>query len=155
MSLDPGVPILRIETIEGRRQHALQRERLLAAASVAIGWVAVALSAIGVFGRVNRDVVARTREIVIRSALGAAPFHIASLFLKDTARIVVISGVLGIGAATAAARVMEEQLYGVSGTDLPMYVGAAATLAVVATIATIVPLRRAWSGGDSTQLLRA
>ena len=95
MSLDPGVPILRIETIEGRRQNALQRERLLAAASVAIGWVALALSAIGLFGRVNRDVVARTREIVIRSALGATPFQIAKLFLKDTARILVVSGVFG------------------------------------------------------------
>jgi predicted permease len=155
MSLDPGVPILRIETIERRRQHALQRERLLAAASVTIGWVALALSAIGVFGRVNRDVVGRTREIVIRSALGATPIQIAGLFLKDTARIVVISGVLGIGAATAAARVMKAQMYGVSGTDLTMYVGAVATLTVVATVATMLPLRRAWRGGESAHLLRA
>ena len=154
MSLDPGVPILRIETIEGRRQHALQRERLLAAASVAIGWVALALSAIGLFGRVNRDVVARTREIVIRSALGATRLQIATIFLKDVAGILVVSGVLGIGAATAAARVMKGQMYGVSGTDLTMYVGAVATLTVVATIATLLPLRRAWRGGESAHLLR-
>lgn len=155
MSLDPSVPILGIETIEGRRQNALQRERLLAATSVAIGWVALALSAIGIFARVNRDVVARTREIVIRSALGATPFQIANLFLKNTARILVLSGVSGIGAAFAAARVMEGQLYGVGGTDLTMYVGAAATLAFVATIATMLPLRRAWRAGESTHLLRA
>jgi predicted lysophospholipase L1 biosynthesis ABC-type transport system permease subunit len=154
MSHDPGVPILRIETIEGRRQHALQRERLLAAAAVAIGWVALALSAIGLFGRVNRDVVARTREIVIRSALGATRLQIATIFLKDTAGILVVSGVLGIGAATAAARVMKGQMYGVSGTDVTMYVGAVATLTVVATIATLLPLRRAWRGGESAHLLR-
>jgi len=154
MSLDPSVPILRIETIEGRRQNALQRERLLAATSVAIGWVALALSAIGLFGHVNRDVVARTREIVIRCALGATPFQIAKLFLKDTASILVLSGVSGIGAAFAAARVMEGQMYGVRGTDLNTYVGAAATMALVATIATILPLRRAWRAGAPTHLLR-
>ena len=154
MSLDPSVPILRIETIEGRRQNALQRERLLAVTSGAIGWVALALSAIGLLGRVNRDVVARSREIAIRSALGATPFQIANLFLKDTASILVLSGVSGIGAAFAAARVMEGQMYGVGGTDLTTYAGAAATLALVATIATILPLRRAWRAGASTHLLR-
>ncbi len=155
MSLEPSVPILRIETIEGRRQNALQRERLLAAASVAISWVALALSAIGLFGRVNRDVAARTREIVIRSALGATPFQIARLFLEDTAKMLVLSGVAGIGAAFAAARVLEGQIYGVVGSDLTMYLVAAATLALAATIATMLPLRRAWREGGSTHLLRA
>ena len=114
----------------------------------------LALSAIGLFGRVNRDVVARTQEIVIRSALGATPFQTANLFLRDTARILVLSGVLGIGAAVAAGRAIEGQIDGVSGTDLTMYVGAAATLALVATIATRLPLRRAWRAGESTHLLR-
>jgi len=155
ISLDPSVPILRIETIEGRRQNALQRERLLAATSVTIGWVALALSAIGLFGRVNRDVIARTREIVIRSALGATPFQITNLFLKDTARILLLSGVPGIGAAFAAARFMRGQMFGVSDTDLTMYVGAAVTLALVATIATMLPLRRASRARESTHLLRA
>ena len=153
-SLDPGVPILRIETIEGRRQNALQRERLLAATSVATGWVALALSAIGLFGRVNRDVVVRTREIVIRSALGARPLQIVNLFLKDTATVVLLSAVPGIGAALIAARVMKAQMFGVSGTDVTTYVIALAVLALIATVATLLPLRRAWRAGESTHLLR-
>jgi putative ABC transport system permease protein len=154
ISLDPNVPILGVETIERRRQNVLQRERLLALTSVAIGWVALVLSAIGLFGLVNQDVVARTREIVIRSALGATPSQIANLFLEDTARILGLSIVSGIGAAFAAARIMQGQLYGVSGTGLTMYVGAATTVALVATIATMLPLRRAWRAGESTHLLR-
>ena len=153
-SLDPTVPVLGIETIESRRQKALQRERLLAVTAAAIGWVALALSAVGIFGRVNRDVVARTREIVIRSALGATPSQIARLFLADTARILFSSGLVGIGAALAAARVVEGQLYGVSGTGLTVYLGGAATLTVVAASATLLPLRRAWRAGVSTHLLR-
>ncbi len=154
-SLDPGVPILGIETIEQRRLHALQRERLLAAASVTIGWVALVLSAIGLFARVNREVVARTREIVIRSALGATPIQITNLFLRDTARMLLLSGASGIVAAVAGARVMRGQMFGVSSADLTMYVGAAATLALVATIATLLPLRRASRARESTHLLRA
>lgn len=153
-ALDPGVPILRIETIEGRRQNALQRERLLAATSVVIGWVSLVLSAIGLFGCVSRDVVARTRELVIRSALGATPLQIANLFLKDTATVLLLSAVPGVGAALAAARVLKAQTFGVSGTDLTMYVGAVAALAVVAIVATMLPLRRLSRTRESTHLLR-
>jgi ABC-type antimicrobial peptide transport system permease subunit len=153
-SLDPRVPILSVRTIEGRLQDALQRERLLAATSVAIGWLALALSAIGLFGRVSRDVIARTGEMVIRSALGATPFQIANLFLMETMRLLLLSVVAGAGAAVVAARVIRGQVYGVSSTDPSSYLGGAALLIVVATIATIWSLRRAWRAGESTQLLR-
>jgi putative ABC transport system permease protein len=153
-SVDANVPILRIDTIEGLRHNALQRERLLGTTSLTIGWVALALSAIGLFGRVTREVVVRTREIVIRSALGATRCQIANLFVRDTARILLLSSVPGIGAAIAAARFMRGQMFGVSGTDLTVYVAAAAVLGVVATVATLLPLRRASKAGESTHLLR-
>lgn len=153
-SIDPRVPILSVRTIEERLEDALQRERLLAATSVAIGWVALALSAIGLCGRVSRDVIARTGEMVIRSALGATPFQIAKLFLTETMRLLLPSVAAGAGAAVAAARVIRGQIYGVSSADLPSYVGGVALLIVVATIATIWPLRRAWRAGESTHLLR-
>jgi predicted permease len=153
-SLDPSVPILRIDTIEGRRQHSLQRERLLAATSTAIGWVALLLSAVGLFGRVGRDVVVRTRELVIRSALGATPLQIANLFLGDTARVLLFSAVPGVGAAVIVARVMKGQMFGISGADPTMYVGAVAALAFVAIVATILPLRRLSRHTSSIHLLR-
>lgn len=143
-----------IDTIESGRQQALQRERLLAVTSAATGWVALVLSGIGIFGRVNQDVVARTREIVIRSALGATPSRIANLFLADTARILALGVVAGIGAASAAGRVVHGQLYGVSGTSLTLYAAAGATLTLVAMAATMLPLRRVWRAGESTRLLR-
>lgn len=153
-ALDPSVPILSVRTIDERLQIALQRERLLASTSVAIGWGALALSAIGLFGRVSRDVIARKREMVIRSALGATPFQIANLFLQETMRLVVFSLVPGAGLAVAAGRAVQHQVYGVSGTDLSSYLAAAALLTLVAAIATVWPLRRAWRADESAQLLR-
>jgi hypothetical protein len=153
-ALDPRVPILSVRTIDERLQVALQRERLLAATSITIGWAALALSAIGLFGRVSRDVIARRSEMVIRSALGATPFQIANLFLEETMRLVLISLVLGAGLAVVAGRAVQHQVYGVSGTDPSSYLAAAAVLTLVAALATIWPLRRAWRAGESAQLLR-
>jgi ABC-type antimicrobial peptide transport system permease subunit len=153
-SLDPSVPIMRIDTIERRRETTLQRERLLSVASVAIGWVALALSGIGLVGRVSRDVVARTSELIIRSVLGATPLQVVSLFLKDTAMILAPSAAVGSGAAIAAAHAVRGHVYGVSSNDLASYLAAATLLVVVAAVATIWPLRRAWQTGQSTQLLR-
>jgi ABC-type antimicrobial peptide transport system permease subunit len=153
-ALDPRVPILSVRTIEERLQVALQRERLLAATSVAMGWGALALSAIGLFGRVSRDVIARRSEMVIRSALGATPFQIANLFLAETMRLVLLSLVSGAGLALVAGRAVQHQVYGVSGTDPSSYLAGAALLALVAAVATILPLRRAGRAGESAQLLR-
>jgi ABC-type antimicrobial peptide transport system permease subunit len=127
---------------------------VLAVTSVTIGWIALVLSAIGILGRVSQDVVARAREIVIRSALGATPSQIANLFLRDTAKILVLSGLAGTLATFVAFRLVQRQLYGVSGTGLTMYVGVMAILALVVTIATMLPLLRAWRAGESMHLLR-
>jgi predicted permease len=140
-SLDPAVPILGIDTIESRRHQALEREQLMRALSAAVGWLALAVSAIGLFGRVSHDVATRTQEIGIRSALGARRSQIAGLFLRDTAGIVLLSVVFGIAAALTASRVLQGLLYGVSATSLKTYVAAACLMAGVAAVATILPLR--------------
>ena len=152
-SLDPNVPISGIETIESRRHEALQRERLLAGTSGVIGWLALVVSAIGLFARISHDVATRTREIGIRSALGATRSQIGSLFLKDTATILMFSAVFGTGAAFAGARVMQGLLYGISATGLTAYVAAMCLLVVAATAATMLPLRRVLRAAVRTNLL--
>ena len=116
MSLDPHVPILAIDTMESRRDKVLQRDWLLAGISAAVAFLALLVSAIGVFGRLSHDITTRTREIGIRSALGATRRQIAGLFLADTARIVFVGGTIGIAAALGVSRLMHGLLYGVSST---------------------------------------
>ncbi len=151
-SLDPEVPILEVATIDNRRQSVLQRERLLAAASSVVAWVALGLSAVGLLGLVSYAIAVRTREIGVRQALGAGRWQIARLFLADTAGTVVPGALLGIGIAAALARMVRGFLYGVPLTDVITYAGAACLLTAVAVAATLLPLQRALAVGPSANL---
>jgi hypothetical protein len=153
-SLDPTVPILRIESMEGRRVNALQRERLLRTTSMAIAWVALGLSAIGLFGHVNRAVIAHARDIVIRSALGASRYQIARKYFRETWTTLFFSAIPGLALAFVVARGVRGHVFGVSETEPRLYIGAAMILAVVATVATVLPLRRALRAATATHLFR-
>ena len=152
-SLEASVPILGIETIQARHRRALERERLLASLSAVVGWLALVVSAVGIFGRVSHDVSARIREVGIRSALGANRTHIAALFLRGTAGIVVAGLAFGVTASLGASRVLEGVLYGVSATSSGTYIGSACLVVVVAGIATLLPLARALGAGTAANLI--
>jgi putative ABC transport system permease protein len=96
----------------------------------------------------------RSREIGIRTALGARA--------ADVLRLVIVEGMspvlVGIGAGTiaalASARVMKTLVFGVSASDPLTLAAVAATLALVALIASVVPAYRA-SRLDPVKVLRA
>jgi ABC-type antimicrobial peptide transport system permease subunit len=152
-SLEASVPILGIETIRARHRRALERERLLAGLSAAVGWLALVVSAVGIFGRVSHDVSTRIREVGIRSALGATRTHIAARFLRGTAGIVIAGLAFGVTASLGASRVLEGFLYGVDATNSGTYIGSACLVVVVAGIATLLPLARAFGAGTAANLI--
>jgi putative ABC transport system permease protein len=88
-------------------------------------------------------VAAREGEIAVRVALGSGPAAIARLVLRQGAGWMaagLMSGMLGV---VYVARLLRDLLYGVSPFD-PLVLGAAiATLAACATVALLLPLRRA------------
>jgi predicted permease len=154
VSVDPGVPVLAIQTIEGRRWEVLRRERLLGGLAAAAGWLALALCAVGLFGRVSYDVSTRVREVGIRSALGASRARLVALFLADTAGILVAGFVLGTALALGASRFLEASLYGVSTTNVATYILSGCVLTAVALLATVLPLRPALSRTVAANLAR-
>ena len=101
------------------------------------------LAAVGIYSVVSFIVRGRTREIGIRTALGARP--------SDVLRLVILEGMspalAGIAAGTivalASATVMETVVFGVSASDPLTLAAVAATLAFVARIASLVPAYRA------------
>jgi len=153
-SVDAGVPVLGIGTIEGRRWHVLQRERLLSAFAAAVGWIALALCAVGLFSRVSYDVSTRLHEVGVRTALGASRRQIAALFLKSTAGILLVGFGFGTGLALGATRLLEASLYGVSASSAATYVASGCLITAVAFLATVLPLRPAMSGTVAANLAR-
>lgn len=106
-------------------------------------FVALVLTAIGVYGVVSYGVVQRTHEIGIRIALGAQSARIYRLIAQQAMIPVVVGAAVGIGAALALSKYLQNQLYSVRATN-PYVLGASVLLLiVVAMMACLVPARRA------------
>jgi putative ABC transport system permease protein len=105
--------------------------------------VALALAATGLSGAVAYGVAQRTREIGIRMALGATRGAVVRLVLGHGMRAVVFGVLAGTAGAFVVSRLLTASLFGVSANDLASYAGAALLLAATATIAALIPARRA------------
>jgi putative ABC transport system permease protein len=122
---------------------ALSRPRfnLLLLSSFAL--VALALSAIGIYGVLAYLVTQRTREIGIRVALGAQPGDVLTMLLREGMAPVVAGALVGTGASLLAARAIQSMLFGVSPSDPASVAGAPLLLTLVALLACYLPARRA------------
>jgi predicted permease len=105
--------------------------------------IALVLSAIGVYAVVSHGVAQRTRELGIRTALGATGRDLLSLVARDMAWVTATGVLAGVGGAWALAHLLESLLYGVTAHDTATFVVVPIVLASAAAVATLVPARRA------------
>jgi predicted permease len=140
---DSRVTVMRAQTLRAQFLATLGPERLATRFVSGFAGLALLLAAIGVYGVVSYGVSGRTREIGVRLALGAANRDIIWLLLRET--LVWLAAGLSVGAVSAAmaGRLIASQLFGVTAADPSSLVIAAATLAAVAVVASIVPAVRA------------
>jgi len=115
--------------------------------------VALALSAVGLYGVLAFTVARRTPEIGIRMALGAKRSDVQRMVVRQGMRLVLIALALGAAGALAAGRLLESLLFGVSRTDPVTYAVVMGVLLGVAMLACWIPARRA-SGVDPAEALR-
>jgi predicted permease len=105
--------------------------------------LALALSAVGVYGVISYLVSRRTREIGVRMALGAQRSHILRLILGDGARLAFLGVAIGILTSLALARLLSNMLFGVRTTDPLTLAAVVIILALVAFLACYIPARSA------------
>jgi ABC-type antimicrobial peptide transport system permease subunit len=109
------------------------------------GVLALLLAMVGLYGVIAYSVSQRTREIGIRSALGARRIDVLSLVLKQSLKMVAIGMSVGLVLALAATRVLSFVLYGVSSIDPATYIGISIIFIALALLASYIPARRASS----------
>lgn len=141
-AVNPGVDI-RFESYDGMINDQLLRERLLAALSGLFAALAVVLAIIGLYGLMAYTVARRSNEIGIRVALGAVPAQIVKMVLSQGLRLITTGLIAGTAVAVLTTRWVSSLLYGLKPYDPACLIIAAAGLALVATVASIVPARRA------------
>jgi putative ABC transport system permease protein len=142
-SVDKDQPVLRVSTLsrlvdlsEADRRFALTLFQVFAA-------VALALAAIGIYGILAGAVTERTRELGVRSALGASRGDLLALVVRDAMTLAGAGIVLGVGGAAATTRGLATMLFDISPLDPVTYAAVVAMLLAVAGIACCAPAWRA------------
>ncbi len=141
--IDPAMPVYDMATLEGRLDQTLLTERLIAILSACFGFLATLLAAIGLYGVMAFVVTRRTKEIGVRMALGANSTSVLWLVMKEVLLLLGIGLAIGIPTAIALGQYVASQLFGIKPHD-PLVAGIAIILLVaVASLAGIIPARRA------------
>jgi ABC-type antimicrobial peptide transport system permease subunit len=110
------------------------------------------LACIGLYGLLSYDVTRRTREIGIRTALGAQRHDVLLLVLRQGFLLVLVGVTLGTAAAIGVTKLLESLLYDVRPTDPFTFTLTAALLIAIGLIASSLPARRAMHVDPSTAL---
>ena len=152
--IDPEQPVTDIKTMVERVDGELTSQRFSALLLGVFAGVSMLLAAVGIYSVLSYIVRGRSREIGIRTALGART--------ADVLRMVIVEGMsptlVGIAAGTIAAlmsaRFLKTLVFGVSASDPLTLAAVAAILTLVALMATLVPAYRALRL-DPAKVLRA
>jgi len=145
---------VRVRRVVDELAPQLRPWRIAATLFSLFGLLGLTAAAAGVYGLVGFDVTQRTREIGIRIAMGATTRSIIRLILTSGLRVILIGLAVGIGAVVLSGRVIASLLYDTSPYDPIALVVTAATLVVVALLASLIPAWRA-TRVDPVTALRA
>jgi putative ABC transport system permease protein len=152
--LDGDLPLGDTMTIEQIIDEATGQPRFRTSILLAFAGLAVLLAAVGVYGLMSFSVSQRTSEMGVRLALGATPWQVCSLVLRQGVMLAVAGVACGAVLALAGARLVTGLLFDTSATDPIIYTGLAALLLTIAALACYVPARRAMRV-DPMRALRA
>jgi predicted permease len=132
-----------VMTMEDRMLTAVARPRLYAILLGGFAACALAIAAVGLFGVLSYSVAQRSREIAVRSALGARQADIVRLVVRQGLAVTVGGLTAGLIGSIALSRAIAAQLYGVTTHDAVTYIMVPLLLVAVAAISCVAPARRA------------
>ena len=152
--LDAGIALQRVMTMPVVLGEGIAGRRLPVLLMTGFGVLALLLATVGVYAMFASLAAAREREFGIRLALGSRPGAIAALVLRQGAGWMVTGLAVGAVGIVVVVRLVRDLLYSVSPFD-PVTLGASvAVLVACATIALLIPVRRA-TRVDAAVALRA
>ena len=142
-SIDPEQPVENIRTMVDVRDELLTSQRFSALLLGLFAAVALTLASVGIYSVLSYIVRGRSREIGIRTALGAKTGDVLRLVVVEGMTPALIGIAAGVVAALVAAQLLERLVFGVSASDPLTLAAVAGTLAIVALAASLMPAYRA------------
>jgi putative ABC transport system permease protein len=142
-SIDKDQPIVRVATMADLLAASAADRRFALVLFEVFALVALVLAAAGIYAVLAAQVAERTREIGVRSALGASRGSILGLVLGQGLRLTAMGIALGLAGAVAASQAIRTLLFGVGRLDPVTYVIVVSMLAAVSMMACALPAWRA------------
>jgi len=137
------MPVYRAETME-QREAAFRRDVIRGGAVAAGGGLlALLLSAIGLYAVVSFSVGQRTREIGIRTALGAQRSTVVRMFFTKGLALSALGLLLGLPLSMVATRIIAQTLNWPMSSSPVIGVVIGGVVVGVASLAAWIPARRA------------
>jgi predicted permease len=143
--IDPQVAIPTLKSMDDQVSDSAATDRFQALVLTSFGAAALLLALLGVYGVLAYSVTLRRQEFGIRIALGSGKSALIRLALRQAAYSVLAGTVIGLALAFVALRWVRSLLYQTPVMDPLAIGGSVLLLLVAATIAAIVPARRAAS----------
>jgi predicted permease len=152
-TVDSTQPAFDVMTLEAAIHQRTTGLRFISRLMAGFGGLALVLAAVGIYGVVAHQVAQRRHEIGVRMALGASSASVLRQTIGQSARMTLLGIAIGLALGVALARVMESALFGVVAVEPALLAAIAATFAVVALLASLLPARQA-SRVDPVEALR-
>ena len=153
-TVDPSQPVFAELTMHDWFSRSVAEPRFNLTLLGLFAALAIALTAVGIYGVMSGLVARRTRELGVRLALGANPSALRRLVLRDGVLITAVGLAVGLAASTLASAAMGAVIPGARPIDLSMTGGVVLIILVVTLAACYLPARRAMSV-DPVVALRA
>jgi putative ABC transport system permease protein len=142
-ALDPAMPVAQVRTMREVVNATMSGSRFMGVLLATFAAIALALSAIGIYGVLAFLVTRRTREIGIRLAIGAGRREVLRLVLGSGLTLAFVGLAVGMAIAALTTQFMRTLLHNVEPIDAPTFIAVAALLSIVALLASLVPAWRA------------
>lgn len=152
-SVDPLQTFYSVATVDQLLRDTTATRRFTGGLLSLFGLMALVLAAVGIYGVIGEATSRRTREIGLRSALGARAWEIVGMVVGGAVRLAVAGVALGVIVAIGLSRSISNLLFDVAPTDFATLATASLLLLAVAVIAASVPAWRA-SRVDPVSALR-
>lgn len=142
-SVDAKLPLLSVSTIGEEVSRMMGNDELSSLLTGIFAMLALVLAAIGLYGVMSYNVAQRTNEIGVRLALGAQRENILWIILREAMLLLAAGVALGLPLSLVAARLIQQQLFGLKGDDPLTYAGALLAVGGVVVLSAWLPARRA------------
>ena len=140
--VDASVAASQIRPLESYVSDSLSPRRFTLVLMAAFAVTALALAVTGIFAVVACSIRERTRELGIRSALGASLSRIVRLVTRAAARPSAAASAAGLALAAATVLLLESLLFNVAPADVATFAEVGAVVAGFAVLASVAPAAR-------------